>query len=127
MVDYGIMSAVKTALQKNEQLKHVYLAIPPNAEEPLVLLELEEIWTSLKLGITTVHAKVNFKVKIMSRQHGKREALALAGLVKETLDGQFLVVTKGCTAVFKLTSSVLHRPNDGRLGFMEQYFEAIVR
>lgn len=127
MIDYGILSAVRAELMKSEQLKRVYLSIPPAAEDPFVLLELEEITTNLRLSGKAVQAKVCFKAKITSRLHGNRESFEMAEHVQQALDGRIMRCTNGCTAIFKLTSTARHSPSDGKPRFVEQFYEAVVR
>lgn len=133
MADYGILVAARQALRGSEAIvaagvqDAVHLAIPPQSGLPFILLELEEIWTSMRLNDKNAHIRVKFKTSILSDAPTGRDAIHIAEAVRRTIDGQTLGVDEGRTATLRLSGSVIDLPTSSKPRSVHQYYEAIIR
>jgi hypothetical protein len=133
MADYGILVAAREALRESEAIvaagvqDSVHLAVPPESDLPIILLELEEIWTSMRLGEKNAHVRVKFKTSILSDSPTGRDAINIADAVRRAIDGQTMGVQKGMTATIKLAGSVIDLPAPSKPRSVQQYYEAIIR
>lgn len=91
MSDFHVLTAVRGHLLHEEVAPHVYLTLPPKAIYPLILLELEEIWSSYPVKgtdkRTDIQARVKFKVSAYSRSPGMQEAAYLSDKMRKVLEG----------------------------------------
>lgn len=93
MSDLQILTAVRSHLLKEEVVPRVYLALPPQAIYPLILVELEEIWSSYPIpgNNKSIEARIKFKISIYSQSPGMEEAALLSAKVRKTLEGVTLL------------------------------------
>lgn len=133
MADFGIMQKVRGLLQNNQHLKdqqldqHIYLSVPQEQRYPMIMIELEEIWsTPMKAGSGPV-AKVKFKASSYSRHISATESMALADVIRLEVDGKVLQLEDGKTAVFRLDNSVIDTPIANKPRCVHQYYQGIVR
>ncbi|CAO5676708.1 MAG: hypothetical protein HEEMFOPI_01014 [Holosporales bacterium] len=133
MADYGVLSAIRKLIASDEGIiesgldEKVHLAIPPKSELPLVLLELEEIWTSLKLGMDSGHARLKLKASILSNQPTGRESITVADNIRQVMDGQTLEVDQNMRATIRLANSVIDLPLKTGPRMVQQFYEVLVR
>lgn len=133
MADYGVLSAIRNLISSDDNIieygldEKVHLAIPPKSELPLVLLELEEIWTSLKLGMDCGHARLKLKASIMSNHPTGRESITLADNIRQVMDGKTVEVEQNMRATIRLSNSVIDLPVKNGPRMVQQYYEVLVR
>lgn len=91
MGDFQVLKAVRGYLLNEEVASRVHLTLPPKALYPLILVELEEIWSPYPLKGSqqrkAIQARVRLKVSIFSQSHGMEEAALLSHKVRESLEG----------------------------------------
>lgn len=94
MSNLQVLTAVRGHLLNEEVAPRVHLALPPKAIYPLILIELEEIWSPYPIKGSdkrnAIHARVKFKVSILSNSPGVEEATLLSDKVRRTLEGATL-------------------------------------
>jgi hypothetical protein len=133
MADYGVLSTMRSMIADDESIKEkglgekIHLAIPPKTDLPLVLLELEEIWTSMRMGADTGHARLKLKASIMNDSVNAREALTVAERIRMVIDGKTICVKEGMKATIKLASSIIDLPNKVGPNNIQQFYEVLVR
>jgi hypothetical protein len=133
MADYGVLSAIRKLIANDDQIvehgldEKIHLAIPPKSDFPLVLLELEEIWTSLKLGMDSGHARLKLKASILSEHTTGRESITLADSIRHIMDGKTLSVEQNMRATIRLSNSVIDLPVKNGPRMVQQFYEVLVR
>lgn len=99
MSDFQVITAVRGYLLNEGVAPRVHLAIPPKAIYPLILVELEEIWSPYPLMENGrrkgIQARLKFKVSIYSQSPGMEEAALLSDKVRKTLEGATLWLPGG--------------------------------
>ena len=142
MSDYGILSAIATKLKQNTYLgkdgskAQVHLGCPTTNYFPMILLELEEIWTSPLWIQKEPKAKIRLKASVFSQNTGGgspttveilRQPLVIADCVRHCLEQSRFTLDDGCYGVVRLCNSVIDvfGPNKPR-GIYHMY-EALVR
>jgi hypothetical protein len=102
MIDFQVLTAVRGCLLNENASPHVHLALPPKAIYPLILVELEEIWSpylsKLHNKRKSILARMKFKVSIYSRSPGLEEAANLSQKARTILEGTTLRMPGGMAA-----------------------------
>ncbi|MBY0281714.1 MAG: hypothetical protein K2W94_06100 [Alphaproteobacteria bacterium] len=133
MADFGVLKAMRALLadnasvQENGFSEHIHLAIPPAAQFPMILLELEEVWTSMKLGSDTANTRLKLKASIVSQNPTGKESLSIADKIKQVMDGKTLSLLDGKQGIFKLANSIIDLPCAKKPRKVEQYYEVLIR
>lgn len=134
MADYGIINKLRQILKDNYVFQqqglseHIHVAIPPQASYPMVVLELEEIWSSMKLGETSAHVKLKFKASMMSNTPNTKDAVMIAETVRAEFDGKTIDVSNSVSATLKLSGSIIDMPGASKSQrCVHQYYEALIR
>ncbi len=133
MIDYGLINTIKTKLANDEILGRngieasVHSYCPSTKNYPLILLELEEIWSSLKLGAQSGFTKIKIKASTLSQALSSRESITISDRIRQLLDGQIIPTEDGKTGTVKLTHSTVDIPSTMKPMSVHQYFEILVR
>lgn len=133
MADYGVLSALRQLISSAEDIiqcgmaDKVHLALPPGTNYPIVLLELEEIWTSLKLGEDCGHARLKLRTSVMNNGATNRENLGIADAIRQAVDGKTIKVDEDMRATIKLSSSIIDLPLKNGPKTVQQFYEVLVR
>jgi len=133
MADYGVISAVRNMIANAQEIvqlglsQKVHCAIPPKAEPPLVLIELEEIWTSLKLGKDCGHARLKVKASIIGNTPTQKDSLKIADQIRSQMDGKTIKVDDDMRATIRLSNSIIDLPTKVGHKSVQQYYEVLVR
>lgn len=135
MADYGILSELCKTISLDDGIKNcgleskVYSVPPKNNVLPIVLLEIEEIWTSLVLSKNSALAKLKFKASSISQNVNGKNSLDIAEAVRKAVDGKTIRLSDGKKATIKLENSVIDLPsnNVNRLRSVQQFYEAVIR
>ncbi len=136
MADFGVLSAVHRLLNQensikidNERKTEVHISKPlPKSTLPYIVLELEEIWTSLAVGQTMPWAKLKLLASVQSEQDTGKESMNIAEGLRQRIDGQTLPLEDGKTVTFRLQNSVVDLPTHlNKTRSVRQFFEAIIR
>ncbi|MBM3467890.1 MAG: hypothetical protein FJX71_00470 [Alphaproteobacteria bacterium] len=102
MSDFQIITAVRERLLNADSSQRIHLAIPPNALYPLILIELEEVWSPYVMDTNmlgmNMQTRVKFKVGIYSHSPGMEEAASLSSKVREVLEGATLWLSEKLSA-----------------------------
>ncbi len=132
MIDLGVLKAFHQALVQDEaiqkkgldQLIHTYM--PAETQYPYVLLELEEIWTSMRFEAKAGYVKLKIKALILSQALTTREPLGIADRIKFIVDGRTLDTCNGKKGIVRLSSSVIGLPTPNRPLTVQQTFDVLV-
>ncbi len=133
MADFGVLNAMRQLLADDEGAQekgyagHIHLAVPPKAKFPMIVLELEEVWTSMKLGSETANTRLKLKASIMSKTQTGKESLKIADKMREMMDGKIISLLEGKRGIIRLSSSVIDMPNMDRPRTVQQYYEVLIR
>jgi hypothetical protein len=134
MADYGVISKLRQMLKDNYLFQqqgisdNIHVAIPPQASYPMIVLELEEIWSSMKLGETAAHIKLKFKASMMSNTPNTKDAVTIAETVRSEFDGKTVDVSESISATLKLSGSIIDMPGANKTQrCVHQYYEALIR
>lgn len=133
MVDYGILSAFRQALmgdltiQKQGLDQSIHTYMPSSTVYPCVLLELEEIWTSMKLGAESGYIKLKIKASTFSQTLSSKESLGIADRIRVVVDGRVLDTVDGKKGMVRLSNSVIDIPSSEKPFSIQQYFDVLVR
>lgn len=135
MVEFGVLSAIRSCLAEDEvgeshglSADHIYVMAPqgPVSSGPVVVLDLEETWTPSASGHPDF-GKVTLKISILGDSQDGSESLAIGKQIQQRLDGATLAVDGACEATLRMGSSVLDmkKAKDSPRR-VEQYYEALV-
>ncbi len=133
MADFGVLSALRQILIEDESIKklefggNIYLAIPPQANLPLVVLELEEVWTSMRLDQHHANARLKLKASIFSNVPTGRESLNMAEAVREAVDGKTINLKEGKKGIVRLSGSMMDIAAANKPRNINQYYEVLIR
>jgi hypothetical protein len=144
MSDFHVLTAVRTHLLKEGVSPRVHTALPPKATYPLVLIELEEIWSPYPLAEgkkgMDIESRVKFKVSAYSQNPGMEEAACLSEKMRKALEGATLflpaqglpgALSKGKTSTVRFLASVAEVPGKLLTGHpfrvIHQFYDCIVR
>jgi hypothetical protein len=133
MIDFGVLTAFRKTLMSDTHLQQtgidqqIHTNLPMGAVYPCVLIELEEIWTSVRLGAETGYAKLKLKASTFSQTVSSRESLAISEQIRCAVDGQTIEVIDGKRATVRLSGSVIDMPSATKPLMVQQYFEVLVR
>ena len=133
MIDFGVLLAFKnrlatdTALQQHGLGEVVHTVLPQPTAFPCVLLEIEEIWTSMRLGAEIGFIKLKIKVSTLSEKMSSRESISMADCVRSIVDGKILATDTGKKGMVKLTSSIIDMPSNNRPLSVQQFYEVLIR
>jgi hypothetical protein len=133
MADCGVLKAMRALLADNASVQengfsnHIHLAVPPSAQFPMILLELEEVWTSMKLGADTANTRLKLKASIVSQNPTGKESLSMADKIRQAMDGKTLSLLDGKHGIVKLANSIIDLPNVKKPRKVEQYYEVLIR
>ena len=133
MIDFGVLIAFRKTLMSNAHLQQagidqkIHTFLPHEAVYPCVLIELEEIWTSVRVGAETSYAKLKLKASTFSQTVSSRESLVISETIRCAVDGQTIDVIDGKRATVRLSGSVIDMPSSTKPLMVQQYFEVLVR
>ncbi len=130
--DFGALKAIRHMLLKAVQrkgldVKQVYLSVPPAPEIPAILVEIEEIWTSMVPLPGDVMAKIKLKASYWARQGQSRESIMLAGMLRREVDGNRVALEDGRTGVFRFVNSMTDLPHANRPSAVHHFFDVSIR
>ncbi|HLD95055.1 MAG TPA: hypothetical protein VI959_00230 [Alphaproteobacteria bacterium] len=133
--DYGLMKNILTKLKssledlskEDEQPIQVYLTLPPGAKHPCVYMEIEEVWSNLKVLCGGVCARIKFKVTCLSKDKSQLTIHALSHLVQNLLDGFQASLGEDKKSIVRLNGLVSDHQITAEQRSVHQYYEAIVR
>lgn len=133
MADFGVLRAMRSLLANNQGVQengladHIHLAVPPAATFPMILIELEEIWTSMKLVAETANTRLKLKASIMSKTPTGSDSVSMADKIRQAMDGKTLPLSDGKQGIIKLANSIIDHPTVNKRRMVEQYYEVLIR
>lgn len=135
MVDFGVLSAIRDLLKTEGTIvdggKHeqIHISYPTKTLIfPMVILELEEVWTSMALGKNSPRAKLKLKAQTLSDKPSGKESITIAEKVRSLIDGKTIHMENGSLVTLRLENCVVDIPTSiNKTRNVRQYFEAIVR
>jgi len=88
------LMAVRKHLLDRQVASCIHLALPPKITYPLILIELEEVWSPCPSGGSwkggDIQTRIKFKVTVYSHGPGMEEAACLSDAVRKVLEGATL-------------------------------------
>ena len=135
MVDFRVLSAIRDLLKTEGTIvdggKHeqIHISYPTKTSIfPMVILELEEVWTSMALGKNSPRAKLKLKAQTLSDKPSGKESITIAEKVRSLIDGKTIHMENGSLVTLRLENCVVDIPTSiNKTRNVRQYFEAIVR
>ncbi len=133
MADFGIIEKVRSLLKQSSHIRtlkleqNIHMAIPTQQIFPMVMLELEEIWTSSEDKGANPLAKIKFRTSTFSKKTSPTESLEIADGIRKEVDGKVIHLEDGKTAMFRLENSTIDTPIANKMRCINQYYEGIVR
>ncbi len=135
MADFGVLSAIRDMLKMQMSVNfkdvadHIHISYPAKTSSyPMVILELEEVWTSLALGKHAPRARLKLKARTLSDKPSGKESITIAEKVRGSIDGKTIQLDDGKLVTLKLENSIVDIPTSiNKTRNVEQFFEAIVR
>ena len=133
MADFGVLSAVRHLLVAEESVKtagvsdNVHLAVPPCVALPLIVLEIEEVWTSMILSQHSANTRLRLKASIFSKAPSGRESLDLSASVRQAMDGKVLDLKDGKSGMMRLSDNVVDMPAANKPRNVQQYYDVLIR
>jgi hypothetical protein len=122
-----VLSAVRGYLLEEKAAPHVHLDLPPNAVYPLVLLELEEIWSNFRTSGTGIQARVKFKVSVYAHIPQRREMALISDKIKHALKAANLKLPENQGATLRFLACVAEAPPDkGQPLATHHFYDAII-
>ena len=112
MSDLQVLAAVRGHLLNKEAATHVHLAVPPMAIYPLVLIDLEEVWSNLCAPHKGIQARVKFKASVYSHMPHRGEVALISDKIRHALEGVSLRLPKNQDATFRFLACVAETPSD---------------
>ncbi|RZI46572.1 tail completion protein gp17 [Candidatus Finniella inopinata] len=133
VADFGVLNAVRQLLAMQEDVRvagaseNIHMAVPPSMGLPLIVLELEEVWTSMALGKNSANTRLKVKASIFSRSPSGRESMDLSASVRQAMDGTVLSLKNGKKGMLRLAENVVERPAANRPRNVQQYYDVLIR
>lgn len=135
MVDFGVLSTIRDMLKTQNSIMaegisdQIHISYPTNSSTfPMVILELEEVWTSLALGKNSPRAKLKVKAQTLSDKPSGKESITIAEKVRGLIDGKTFRLENGSLVTMRLQNCIVDIPTSlNKTRNVKQYFEAIVR
>lgn len=133
MIDRGILEAFRTTLMKDPSMQEqgldqiIHTHMPMQHVLPFILIEVEEIWTTMWGGNRSGEMKLKIKTSTFSEGLSSRESLGIADLIRAVIDGKTLQTLQGKYGVVKLLNSVIDIPTTNRPLSVQQYFDVMIR
>jgi hypothetical protein len=133
MVDFGVLKTLKDLIAGNSQVQNygyddvVCTTSPTGKAFPMILLELEEVWTSMKLGNDTASTRLKLKASIVGKSAASREPITVADTLRSVMDGTILDLQEGKRGIVRLSNSVIDLPNANRPRMVQQFYEVLIR
>jgi hypothetical protein len=94
----------------------------------MIILELEEVWTSLAMGQHSPRARLKLKARTLSNKLSGKESITIAEKLRGSIDGKTINLEDGKIVTLRLENSIVDIPtNLNKTRNVQQYFEAIVR
>jgi hypothetical protein len=133
MVDFGVLSAIreliKTQIINDDVHDQIHISHPTQTSAfPMVVLELEEVWTSMALGKNSPRAKLKVKAQTLSNKPSGKESITIAEKLRGLIDGKTFRLENGSLVTMRLQNCIVDIPTSlNKTRNVKQYFEAIVR
>ena len=135
MADFGVLSAIRDMLKmqmstdEHGMADHIHISYPAKTSTyPMIILELEEVWTSLAMGQHSPSARLKLKAKTLSNKLSGKESITIAEKLRGSIDGKTINLEDGKIVTLRLENSIVDIPtNLNKTRNVQQYFEAIVR
>lgn len=135
MADFGVLSAIRDMLKmqfftdEQKMGDHIHINYPAKTSTfPMVVLELEEVWTSLALGKHSPRARLKLKARTLSNKLSGKESITISEKLRGSIDGKTIQLEDGKIVTLRLENSIVDIPtNLNKTRNVQQVFEAIVR
>ncbi len=135
MADFGVLSAIRDMLKmqfstdEQKMGDHIHINYPAKTSTfPMVVLELEEVWTSLALGKNSPRARLKLKARTLSNKLSGKESITISEKLRGSIDGKTIQLEDGKIVTLRLENSIVDIPtNLNKTRNVQQVFEAIVR
>jgi hypothetical protein len=128
MTDTAVLGMIRNYLAQHVGDDVIIFGAPDHTMgQAKCFLELEEIWTHLKLGPDAVQARVKFKTTFTHHSGTLKEGSLLAERVKQLLEGQTFKLNDGRTAILRSLEGLSSYHHDQQEKTISQYYESLIR
>lgn len=130
MADFGVLEKFRKIISECSLVKkkgfsnHIYTFFPVAQILPMIVLELEEVWTGMN---AMDYCRLKLKASIVSKNAASKESLQIAETIKEALDGRVLELENGRKGITKLESSIVDLPTVNKPRKVQQYYHILLR
>ena len=135
MADFGVLSAIRDLLKTEGDIvsegisNQIHISYPTKTSIfPMIILELEEVWTSMALGKNSPKARIKLKAQTLSDKPSGKESITIAEKVRCLIDGKTIRMDNGQLVTLRMENCIVDIPTAiNKTRNVKQYFEAIVR
>lgn len=135
MADFGVLSAIRDLLKTEEEIvsegisNQIHISYPTKSSLfPMIILELEEVWTSLAYGKNSPKARIKLKAQTLSDKPSGKESITIAEKIRGLIDGKTIRTDNGNLVTLRMENCIVDIPTTiNKTRNVRQYFEAIVR
>lgn len=135
MADFGVLSAIRDLLKTEGDIvsegvsNQIHISYPAKTSIfPMIVLELEEVWTSLAMGKNSPKARIKLKAQTLSDKPSGKESITIAEKVRNIIDGKTIRMENGNLVTLRMENCIVDIPTAiNKTRNVKQYFEAIVR
>lgn len=135
MADFGVLSAIRELLKTERDIvsegvsEQIHISYPSKTSMfPMIILELEEVWTSMTMSRNSPKARLKLKAQTLSDKPSGKESITIAEKVRGLIDGKTIRTENGCLVTLRMENCVVDIPTSiNKTRNVKQYFEAVVR
>ncbi len=135
MADFGVLSAIRELLKTERDIvsegvsEQIHISYPSKTSIfPMIILELEEVWTSMALGKNSPKARLKLKAQTLSDKPSGKESITIAEIMRGLIDGKTIRTENGNLVTLRMENCIVDIPTSiNKTRNVKQYFEAIVR
>jgi hypothetical protein len=128
MSDFAVLGAIRSYLANHLGEKSVIFGVPDcQSTDPCCFLELEEMWTHLKMGEGLGQSSIKFKTTCVHNHVGLRSNIELNDKISHLLEGQVFQLADGRTATIRSLGHARQSRQEESQKSISQIYESLVR
>ncbi|MCX7343644.1 MAG: hypothetical protein NT128_05835 [Proteobacteria bacterium] len=135
MADFGVLSAIRELLKTERDIvsegvsEQIHISYPSKTSIfPMIILELEEVWTSMTMNKNSPKARLKLKAQTLSDKPSGKESITIAEKLRGLIDGKTIRTENGSLVTLRMENCIVDIPTSiNKTRNVKQYFEAIVR
>lgn len=128
MSDFAILGTIRSYLATHLGEKSVIFGMPDRQSiDPCCFLELEEMWTHLKMGEGQGQSCIKFKTTCVHNHMGLRSNIELNDKISNLLEGQVFQLADGRTATIRSLGHARQSQQEESQKSISQVYESLIR